>query len=406
MPPKRNTRKTVEDEHGEQQRDTHEAQNNQQEGQQEQEQEQEHEHESGEQQYDTHEDWDVGKGLGDDEDARSVQSIDSIDSAEMTALSKKALLKWLAKYRNLSKNAEEAILLQEEEHRKAIAAAKAEARAQATATPNTSADDLQAVVRQLQGQVAELSVKHKRAHEEPEPAPNKRTHRSGHSSSTEPSSETRSSQGSADTAATSQTTLGLPSSKPHENTADATYTKWTARGSDPAEKLTGKDCDAYFVWRFAVESRLQVDKPLYSTTELQVRYAMQQLAQPIFPYVCNWFTSKQREGTPPSLPDLFQHIENYLGVSHLAAQAELQLDDVAQRANESVSAFYHRIQTLWDRASTPNDSRYRMICRKLRPDITEPLKGWMIAQGTQCNLSALLDAARQAENLQHDINAF
>ncbi|KAI5292900.1 hypothetical protein KEM55_007433, partial [Ascosphaera atra] len=210
------------------------------------------------------------------------------------------------------------------------------------------------------------------------------------------------------------TTLGLPSFKPHEPNqsvtaplpADATYTKWTARGSDPAEKLTGTDCDAYFVWRFAVEPRLQVDKPLYSITELQVRYAMQQLAQPIFPYVCSWFTSKQREGTPPSLPDLFQHIENYLGVSHLAAQVELQLDGVAQRANESVSAFYHRIQTLWDRASTPNYSRYRMLCRKLGPDITEPLKGWIIAQGTQRNLSALLDAACQAENLQHDINAF
>ncbi|KAI5301273.1 hypothetical protein KEM55_006758 [Ascosphaera atra] len=167
-----------------------------------------------------------------------------------------------------------------------------------------------------------------------------------------------------------------------------TYTKWTAWGSDPPEKLSGTNCDAYFVWRFALESRLQVYKPLYPTQEMQVRYVMQQLTNPIFPYVCSWFTTTlTNTGTPPSLHDLFVHIEeNYLGVSHLAAQAELQLDE--------------------DRVGTSTETRYRMFSRKLRPDITEPLKGWVITQGSVRNLPALLDAARQAENLQHDIDAF
>ncbi|KAI5297525.1 hypothetical protein KEM55_004561, partial [Ascosphaera atra] len=181
------------------------------------------------------------------------------------------------------------------------------------------------------------------------------------------------------------------------------YVKWTSRGADLKDKLTGSDTDAYFVWRFAVKSKLRVDTPLYHDEDLKIRYAMQQLDHPVFSFICSWFAKAKK----PLLSDLFSQLEHYLGTKYLASKAEVELDDIQQEPNESTSAFYHRIQILWDRASTPLDLRYRMFVRKLKPELVDRLRAWIISQGDDhCDLSSLLDAARSAEGLQHEIDAF
>ncbi|KAI5301274.1 hypothetical protein KEM55_006759 [Ascosphaera atra] len=63
----------------------------------------------------------------DNSDACSIQLVDSMDSAELLTLSKEALFKWLQKYRKTSKQTEETISLQEEEHQKELELCRQEA---------------------------------------------------------------------------------------------------------------------------------------------------------------------------------------------------------------------------------------------------------------------------------------
>ncbi|KAI5286929.1 hypothetical protein KEM55_000140 [Ascosphaera atra] len=128
---------------------------------------------------------------------------------------------------------------------------------------------------------------------------------------------------------------------------------------------------------------------------------MQQLDHPGFPYVCSWFAKE----ASPALPCLYQQLEHYLGIKCLWAQAEIELDDIQQKTNESVSASFHRIKLRWDRAGTPEDVRFRMFARKLHSDLVDSLKGFLIAHGDCKDLSSLLEAARSVEGIQMDIDA-
>jgi hypothetical protein len=68
----------------------------------------------------------------------------------------------------------------------------------------------------------------------------------------------------------------------HTTAATNITTAWRTRGSDPDEKLTGKDPDKYGPWRFDVDLKLETDSPMFPTERSKIRYTLAQLALPIF----------------------------------------------------------------------------------------------------------------------------
>ncbi|KAI5299933.1 hypothetical protein KEM55_000902 [Ascosphaera atra] len=321
----------------------------------------------------------------------------------------------LSYYRRSTRQTKEAMIMQEEAHHKECeelaAKAKASAQARAPAPIDKAAektDHLTNMVAELQLQFSALQHGKRAAQEPSDSSSSSASKRSRiDQDNTASSQSSRTSLGTLGEPPTSVPTTSVPVFPPapsvSTNTENNTYVKWTTRCADPTDKLTGRDTDAYFIWRFAVESKLQVDAPLYPTEDLRIRYAMQQLDHPVFPFICSWFAKAES----PSLSDFFVQLEHYLGTKHLASKAEVELDDIHQESSETVSAFYYRIQILWDRANPPGDLRYRMFVRKLKPDLVDGLRAWIISQGeNQKDLSKLLEAARTVEGPQNNIDAF
>jgi hypothetical protein len=54
-----------------------------------------------------------------------------------------------------------------------------------------------------------------------------------------------------------------------------------------------------------------------------------------------------------TLDDLMTEIEHFTGVATQRRDARRELQVVAQRPNEKINEYYHRISSLWQKADTP-----------------------------------------------------
>ena len=52
---------------------------------------------------------------------------------------------------------------------------------------------------------------------------------------------------------------------------------------------------------------------------------------------------------------LVDEVEHYLGFHLQQRQAKKDLQTISQQNNEAISAYYHQIQSLWQKAKTPEE---------------------------------------------------
>lgn len=141
-------------------------------------------------------------------------------------------------------------------------------------------------------------------------------------------------------------------------------------GSNPTEKFSGADPDKYVPWKFAVESKLDVDAPLFPTEKRKIEYALRFIDTPLFTPMQDWFVYETKEGRPPSIDDFFREIEFHTGASDLAERARSELLSIRQRGDEPVSQFHTRLLGLWSRAGYSESERLRSFINSLRPALS------------------------------------
>ncbi|KAI5310499.1 hypothetical protein KEM55_006269, partial [Ascosphaera atra] len=163
-----------------------------------------------------------------EDDRGDTSSVHSLDSEDLVDLSKNDLIKWLSRYRQNSRAAEQAIAIQEEEHQKELE----EHRQQAVqAAQDDPVIQLSHMISQLENKVDRLALKKKSHPEQSDPSSNKRGHHDP--SSSESANTSGDSHGSTDTASTPLSTLEnsipvIPVKQTAPNVVDP-YTKWTSR---------------------------------------------------------------------------------------------------------------------------------------------------------------------------------
>jgi hypothetical protein len=78
---------------------------------------------------------------------------------------------------------------------------------------------------------------------------------------------------------------------------------------------------------------------MYTNERQRIRYALEQMNDPIFDAMQSWIADKETEAT---LDLLFEEIENYMRL-HQAKDAKKELLTIRMKNNENVSKYYHRI---------------------------------------------------------------
>lgn len=154
-----------------------------------------------------------------------------------------------------------------------------------------------------------------------------------------------------------------------QSIAFPTQIKWKAQGSDPTEKLTGTDKQAYGPWAYSVKEKLDIDAPLYPTERRKVNYIIRQLKEPIFQFMVTW-TETNEDGTSKSL---LQEIEHYMGIHNQAADARKTLYEMIMGENETVDELYHKMHQLWKLAKVPEAERIDQFITSLRPYLSNSI---------------------------------
>jgi hypothetical protein len=172
-------------------------------------------------------------------------------------------------------------------------------------------------------------------------------------------------------------------------------TNWRPRGRDPKEPLKGESRDEYPPWRYAVLLKLKTDAIQFLDEDAKIGYALSQMKQPIFDDMFTWVFDK---GDSITLLDLFDEIEHYLGYHLQEREARKDLIAIAQRPDEPISEYYHRIYKLWQKAKTPETERVEKFLTTMLPYLSTPL----IARGYR-RTRELLDDARTVEDRKKDI---
>jgi len=176
---------------------------------------------------------------------------------------------------------------------------------------------------------------------------------------------------------------------------DSLTVNWRPRGRDPKEPLKGESPDEYPPWRYAVLLKLKTDAPLFPDDDTKIGYALSQMKQPIFDDMFSWVFDR---GDSVTLHDLFDEIEHYLGCHLQEREARKELISIAQRPNEPISEYYHRICKLWQKAKTTETERVEKLLTTMLPSLSAPL----IAREYK-RTRELLDDARTVEDRKKDV---
>lgn len=169
---------------------------------------------------------------------------------------------------------------------------------------------------------------------------------------------------------------------------------WRPKGTNPTKPLSGDDLEAYKPWRYQVDEKLDTDYPLYQTERRKISYAISQMTQPIFSSMQGWVADN------PGITylDLMDEIEHYMGLHLQGRQAKKELQNIKQRPGEGITEYYHRIRTLWQKASIPEDERIDKLLTTMRPSLSSSL-----LSKNYTKVRSLLDDARTVEDRRKDI---
>ncbi|MCJ1462486.1 hypothetical protein MMC07_001088 [Pseudocyphellaria aurata] len=161
------------------------------------------------------------------------------------------------------------------------------------------------------------------------------------------------------------------------------------RGTDPDELLTGTDTSAYAKWKYCIKYNLQIDAVLYPTEVDRVGYALDQMIHPISRQISPWIDANIDTLT---VNELFQEIEQYMGIHLRASKAKRELNTIKMKRGESVDEYFWRISSLWASAKTAEDERIEKFSNTLKPSISLPL-----SRSNHASMKAVLNAARSIE---------
>jgi hypothetical protein len=176
---------------------------------------------------------------------------------------------------------------------------------------------------------------------------------------------------------------------------DSRTANWRPRGRDPKEPLKGESRDEYPPWRYAVLLKLKTDVLQFPDEDSKIGYALSQMKQPIFDDMFTWVFDK---GDSITLHDLFDEIEHYLGYHLQEREARKDLLSIAQRPDEPISEYYHRIYKLWQKAKIPETERVEKFLTTMLPYLSTPL-----IAGEYKHTRELLDDARTVEDRKKDV---
>jgi hypothetical protein len=166
------------------------------------------------------------------------------------------------------------------------------------------------------------------------------------------------------------------------------YANWRPRGAHPNKPLKGESHSEYGPWRYAINCKFEVDQPLYPSDRSRIQYALSQMEEPIFS-VMQTLVQRAPEKT---LADFLSDVEHYMGVHLRADAANHELQTVAQRQNESVTQYFHRLLILWDQADTPERDHVKKLKSTLIPSV-----GTALYIKDHLTVRAVLDDARKVE---------
>lgn len=177
--------------------------------------------------------------------------------------------------------------------------------------------------------------------------------------------------------------------------AASPYTSWRPRGIDPNKKLKGDSADEYGPWRYAVDTKLEDDNPMYTTERSKIRYALSQMEEPIFSSMQDYVADNRSL----TFNELMDEVEHYLGFHLQQRQAKKDLQSITQKQNEGITQYYHRIRSLWQKARTPEEDRVDQLLTTMLPSLSSSLLAKRYT-----SVRDLLDDARIIEDRKKDVN--
>lgn len=166
------------------------------------------------------------------------------------------------------------------------------------------------------------------------------------------------------------------------------------RGIDPHEKLTGESADEYDPWEYAVKEKIRVDRPLYPDEKSKIRYALAHIKPPLFKSMHEWVRDEPRA----TLDEFLEEIRHYIGHHLQERQARKDLRDIRQQQSESVTQYYHRIRSLWQKANISEEDRIDQFMVTISPALSSSL-----LQKEYHSIRRLLDDARRIEDRKKDV---
>lgn len=130
-------------------------------------------------------------------------------------------------------------------------------------------------------------------------------------------------------------------------------------------------------------SKPETNSPMFLTKRSNVRYALDQLDLLIF----TTMKALVARDCDITLNGLMKEIEHYTGVTtQRRRDARRELQRVTQRPNEKINDYYHPINSVWQKADTPEKDRVDQFLTTMSPTLRE-----------------LLDDARTAESITREV---
>ncbi len=71
--------------------------------------------------------------------------------------------------------------------------------------------------------------------------------------------------------------------------------------------------------------------------------------------------------------DLLDEVEHYMGFHLQQQQAKKDLQTISQQSNKAISAYYHQIHSLWQKAKTPEEDRVDQFLVTMLPGLSSSL---------------------------------
>lgn len=167
----------------------------------------------------------------------------------------------------------------------------------------------------------------------------------------------------------------LPQAVTFTHSAYPQQVKWKAMGSDPTEKLTGTNKQAYGPWAYSVKGKFRTDAPLYPSETHKTNYMINQLKEPIFQFMISWAETNEN-GTSQ---ELFTEIEHYMGIHNQESDARKLLYEMTMEEQETVDEFYHKMFHLWTLAKIPEKERIDQFITSLRPYLSASITNMRFA---------------------------